>query len=409
MRGEAALFEIRRRRHAYRILLGSHVLALLSTGIATVALSLQAFALAGADAGLVLGNALSLKMLTYALVTPLLAPVVERRPRRSLFVALNLVRAGAVLMLPFATRVTDLYLIVVLFQSASAAFTPSYQATIPDLLPDEEEYLRALSLSRSISELENLASPALAAALLFVVDVKGLFVGAALGFVTAAGIIVSTPLPAPRAPTTAGLLRRMTGGWRLFLATPRLRGLTALNLAVALASAMVTVNTVVLAQDRLGLGPRETAVALACFGMGSMAGALLVPHLVHRISDRTLMLGGATAAAGTLGAAPLVLGYATLLPLWFGLGLSCGLAHTPVGNLLRRSGRPAEKPALYAAQFAQFHLWLAAGYALAGWLGSVVGLMWDFVALGCLTLTCVTVAARVWPAASEAGAPQLRM
>jgi predicted MFS family arabinose efflux permease len=299
--------------------------------------------------------------------------------------------------------VIDLYLLVVLFQLASAAFTPSYQATIPDLLPDEKEYLRALSLSRTLGELENLASPALAAALLVVVDAKGLFVGAALGFVTAAGIIASTPLPMPRRAAAAGLLRRMTRGWRLFLATPRLRGLTALNLAVALASAMVAVNTVVLVQDRLGLGPRETAIVLACFGMGSVAGALLMPLAIRRISDRTLMLAGATAAAATLGLAPLVLGYATLLPLWFGLGLSCGLAHTPAGNLLRRCGSPDEKPALYAAQFALFHLCLAAGYALAGWLGSRVGLIWDFVVLACLALACVAAAARAWPAGDAEG------
>ncbi|MFE1599715.1 MFS transporter [Methylobacterium sp. ID0610] len=385
-----------RGRRAYPLLLAAHALALLSTGLATVALSLLAFSLAGADAGVVLGNALAIKMLTYALAAPLMAAFVGRFPRRSLFVTLNLVRAAAILMLPFVTRVMDLYLIVVLFQLASAAFTPAYQATLPDLLPDEGAYLRALSLSRTISELEAVASPMLAASLLLIVDARGLFGGAALGFVLAAAVTVAAPLPSPDRRAAADLRQRVTRGWHIFLGTPRLRALIVLNLAVALASAMVAVNTVVLVQDRLGLGERETAIALTCFGTGSMVGALLMPHLLRRIADRTVMLAGAGAAGAALGIAPLILGYATLLPLWFALGLSCGLAHTPAGNLLRRSGSPGEKPALYAAQFALFNLCLAIGSAVAGRLGSAIGLLGDFLALACLVTICVAVAARAW-------------
>ncbi|MGY2046665.1 MFS transporter [Methylobacterium sp. JK268] len=386
---------------AYPLLFAAHGLALLGTGLATVGLSLLAFTIAGADAGVVLGNALAIKMLTYALAAPLMAALVDRLARRTLFVTLNLVRTGAILLLPFVTGVMDLYLVVVLFQLASAAFTPAYQATIPDLLPDEGEYLRALSLFRTIGELENVASPMLAAALLLVVDARGVFAGAALGFVLAAAITASLVLPAPRRHATADLGRRLTRGWRIFLGTPRLRALIALNLAVALASAMVAVNTVVLVQNRIGLGERETAIALTCFGMGSLVGALLMPHLLRRTADRTVMLAGAGAAGAALGIAPLVLGYATLLPLWFVLGLCCGLAHTPAGNLLRRSGSPEEKPALYAAQFALFNLSLAVGYAVAGWVGGAIGLLGDFLVLACLVTACVGVAARTWPAASS--------
>lgn len=49
----------------YRHLLFAQVIALLGTGLATVALSLLAFDLAGAKAGAVLGTALAIKMLAY--------------------------------------------------------------------------------------------------------------------------------------------------------------------------------------------------------------------------------------------------------------------------------------------------------------------------------------------------------
>ena len=56
-----------------------------------------------------------------------------------------------------------------------------------------------------------------------------------------------------------------SGGTRIYLATPRLRGLLALNLAIASGSAMVIVNTVVLVQAGLGLTQTATAMALAAF------------------------------------------------------------------------------------------------------------------------------------------------
>src|SRR5262245_15210313 len=96
-------------RRYYR-LLTSHVLALIGTGIATVALALLAYNLAGADAGAVLGTAFSIKMLAYVAVTPLASVFAERLPRRSTLIVLDLVRAAVALTLPFVTRVWEIYL-----------------------------------------------------------------------------------------------------------------------------------------------------------------------------------------------------------------------------------------------------------------------------------------------------------
>ncbi|MBW8738660.1 MAG: MFS transporter, partial [Streptomyces turgidiscabies] len=50
------------RNRAYRRLFTAQVVALIGTGLATVALGLLAYDLAGADAGSVLGTALAVKM-----------------------------------------------------------------------------------------------------------------------------------------------------------------------------------------------------------------------------------------------------------------------------------------------------------------------------------------------------------
>ena len=79
---------------------------------------------------------------------PLASAFADRVPRRTMLVALNLTRATVAVALPFVTEVWQVYVLIFLLQAASAGFTPTFQATIPDVLPDEADYTRALSLSR---------------------------------------------------------------------------------------------------------------------------------------------------------------------------------------------------------------------------------------------------------------------
>lgn len=91
----------------------------------------------------------------------------------------------------------------------------------------------------------------------------------------------------------------MTFGIRAYLATPRLRGLLLLSLAVAGAGAMVIVNTVVYVRGELGGTENAVAVAFAAFGAGSMLAALLMPRALERWPERPLMvLGGVLMASG---------------------------------------------------------------------------------------------------------------
>src|SRR5215210_5880533 len=141
------MFEVLKNR-TYRHLFAAQVIALAGTGLLTVALGLLAFQLAGAEAGAVLGTALAIKMIAYVGVAPVAAAFAERLPRRTMLVCLDLIRASVAILLPFVTEVWQIYVLIFVLQAASAAFTPTFQATIPDILPDEREYTRALSLSR---------------------------------------------------------------------------------------------------------------------------------------------------------------------------------------------------------------------------------------------------------------------
>lgn len=75
------MFEILRNR-SFRHLFGAQVVALVGTGLASVALALPAYDLAGAQAGSVLGTALAIKMVVYITLSPV-AGAWQRLERRS--------------------------------------------------------------------------------------------------------------------------------------------------------------------------------------------------------------------------------------------------------------------------------------------------------------------------------------
>ena len=128
----------------YRHLFLAQVIALVGTGLATVALGLLAYQLAGADAGTVLGTAFAIKMVAYVGVAPVATALADRFPRRTMLVCLDLVRAAVALLLPFVSQAWQVYVLIFVLQAASAAFTPTFQATIPDVLPDEKNTPRRL-------------------------------------------------------------------------------------------------------------------------------------------------------------------------------------------------------------------------------------------------------------------------
>ncbi len=386
------------RHRTYRRLFGAQAIALVGTGLATVALSLLAFELAGQSAGLVLGTALAIKMVAYVGIAPIATAVAQRLPRRQVLVALDLARAAVALSLPFVTQIWQIYALIFLLQAASASFTPTFQVTIPDVLPDEREYTKALSLSRLAYDLESLLSPLLAAALLGVMSFHALFAGTVLGFLASALLVASVTLPGPAAAERRGFYDRTTRGLRIYLATPRLRGLLAISFGVAAAGAMVFVNTVVLVQAQWGLPQNALALALASFGAGSMVAALSLPRLLERWPDRPVMLAGTAALCALMVAGMWLTRYPPLLLLWFMVGVAYAIAQTTSGRLLRRSAHPMDRPALFAAQFALSHACWLLFYPLAGWAGAHWDLPATFGLLGAAVLLALCVAWKVWPA-----------
>jgi predicted MFS family arabinose efflux permease len=238
--------------------------------------------------------------------------------------------------------------------------------------------------------------------LLAVMSYNSLFLGTVAGFAASALLVVSVLLPSPKASEPRGVYDRTTRGIRIYLATPRLRGLLALNLAAAAAGAMVLVNSVVLVRGTLGLSESALAWTMFAFGAGSMLAALLLPRLLDRVPDRPVMVGGAVlmvlsllALAGEV--ATLGLDWPFLLSAWLLVGVGYSAVLTPSGRLLRRSAHAEDRPALFAAQFALSHACWLVTYPLSGWLMTQFGPVVALGSLAALAGAGALLGLRLWP------------
>lgn len=393
----------------YRTLFLAQLVALLGTGLLTVALGLLAFDLAGENAGAVLGTAYAIKMVAYVGLSPIASALVDQLPRKLVLVGADVLRAAVALALPFIDAVWQIYVLIFVLQAASATFTPTFQALIPDILKDEDDYTKALSLSRLAYDLENLISPVMAGMLLMVISYNWLFMGTVIGFAGSALLVWSVSVPARQSALRRRPFReRLTRGIRIYLATPRLRGLLALNFTAAAAGAFVLVNTVVLVKSGYGAGDTQVALALAAFGAGSMLAALAMPSLLQRVPDQNVMLvAGLLLGLLTLvqGGVMLVWGltpWPVLLVVWALIGLLYASILTPSGRLLRNSAHSQDRPAVFAAQFALSHLCWLVTYPVAGWVGVTFGLPAAMALLGGLALAGFIGALVVWPRGDHA-------
>ena len=360
------------KNRTYAQLFSAQIIALMGTGLLTVALGLLAFDIAGAAAGRVLGIALTIKMIAYVGISPITTAWTANLSPKQVLITADLVRAGIAVMLPVITEAWQIYVLIFILQSASATFTPTFQAVIPVVLPDEDDYTNALSLSRFAYDLEALISPMLAAALLTVMNYHNLFLGTVIGFLASALLVTATPSLAHKSTAHTSFINRATRGMQEFLRNQELRGLMGTNLTVAAISAMVLVNSVVVVRGILERPQADLAILLASYGGGSMVVALGTPRLLRRVSDQLVMLLGGIALPALLTLSILSIGLSQwwlLLILWALMGAASSLILTPSARILRRASTDDNRPSVFAAQFSLSHLCFLLCYPIAGMVG----------------------------------------
>jgi MFS family permease len=123
-------------RGGFRTLLIGQGVSSLGDWMATIAFMALALAITGNSAAV--GGILVLRLAPAAIAGPLTARIVPRWNRRNTMLAMDALRAGAIALVPFVHALWWIYLWAFVVEAASLVFLPARDASIPDLVNDED-------------------------------------------------------------------------------------------------------------------------------------------------------------------------------------------------------------------------------------------------------------------------------
>lgn len=255
-------------------------------------------------------------------------------------------------------------------------------------MTEESQYTRALSASQVVYTVESLLSPLPAALALLFMTFDRLFAGTSIGFAVSTLLVLATRIPNAAPSERTGVWERISSGITTFARTPGLRGIMSLNLVVAAIGSIVVANTVNHVRDELGGTQADVGWMFAASGAGTLLVASILPRVLDKISDRTVMMtGAAVLLAGAAGAmamsATRIASAMVTAPLWIVIGTGMASIVTPTGRVIRSSTPKQDLPAAFAAQFSLSHLAWLVTYPIAGWVGTASGstLAWSVLAV----------------------------
>ncbi|MEU3223049.1 MFS transporter [Streptomyces sp. NPDC006976] len=284
----------------YRLLTAASVITGLGTHGALIA---AAFAVLqgggdGGDVGLV-AAARTVPLVLFLLIGGAIA---DRLPRHRVMVAantLNCVSQGlfALLVLAGDPQLWQMMVLTALCGTGQAFFGPAAEGMLMSSVSGEQAS-RAFALFRMSTQGAAIGGAALGGAMIAAMDPGWVLAVDAAAFAVAGALrafLDVSHIP-PREPG-GGLLADLRDGWQEFTGRPWLWAIVAqFSVVVAAVGAAEAVYGPLVARDSLG-GARPWGFALAAFGVGNLAGALLMT----RWKPRRLLL------AGTLCVFPLAL------------------------------------------------------------------------------------------------------
>ncbi|GAA2225887.1 MFS transporter [Streptomyces nogalater] len=255
------------------------------------------------DVGLV-AAARTLPLVVFLLIG---GAVADRLPRHRVMVAANALNclsqaAFAALVLAGDPRLWQMMLLTALGGTGQAFFGPAAEGMLMSSVAGEQAG-RAFAVFRMATQGAALGGAALGGALVAAVGPGWVLAVDAAAFAVAAALrsLLDVGHLAPRAPG-GGMLADLREGWREFAGRPWLWAIVVqFSIANAVVGAADAVYGPLVARDSLG-GAGPWGLALAAFGAGTVAGALLMT----RWQPRRLLL------AGTLCVFPLALPSAAL-------------------------------------------------------------------------------------------------
>jgi predicted MFS family arabinose efflux permease len=289
-----------------------------------VALLVLVFRLTGS--GLRVAGVVAFEIVPVLLLAPWAGTVSDRFSKRTIMIAADLSRAALVVVLVAAPHQLALvYAVAFGLAAGSVFFNPASGALLPALV-HENQLVRANSALWSAAVTSQIALAPVAGVLVASVGPRAAFALNAASFVGSAAFLRGLPDDAGPPPRMR-LGRQVIEGLALVRTDPLVRVLSVVQALAALSAGATSALLIVLAQQRLDLGPSGFGLLLSAIGVGAAIG----PLTLRLAKGRQPSVRWLSASFGLRGAVDFVLA-TTREPLvaagtlgLYGIGTSTGM------------------------------------------------------------------------------------
>ena len=283
------MLNLLRRNPQFRRLFLAHAVSRSGDAFNTVAIVVLVFRLTGSGRGV--AGVVMFEVLPVLLIGPFAGLAADKMPRRQLIVSADLIRAGAAASLIFATgSVTAVFAAAFLLSAAATMFNPAATSLLPDVV-DDTDVITANSALWSVAVIAQIAlAPAAGLIIAIGGGVRVAFAINAATFVASALLLVGVRAGRTPASVEVAGSNGVLAGIAAVRANRLLRRLSVVHVLASLSAGATSGLLVILAERRLGVGPRGFGILLATIGIGAAIGPALLRRSI-RAGDRRWLFG----------------------------------------------------------------------------------------------------------------------
>jgi len=282
-------------------------------------------------------------------------------------------------------------LAVVAFLAGSvSAFTfPSFQTTLPNLVP-REQLVAAVGLSNAQWNIGRVVGPALAALAIAVGDIQlALWCNAAsyLAVCVAVLLVQFHQPPGEKRP----IFKALADGIRFARTTPAMRSMLVMMIATILIASPFIAFVPLMATSVFGGGSAATSLLVTSQGIGAVAAAFTLGSVTNRWGLHPVMMAAVTALC------PALVLYAVAPKLWVSaialsiVGIIYGYSFTSFMGVAQQSAPDALRGRVLAVNSFVLGIMFPVGTLVQGELADRAGLRWVTAGSGVLLLMVVGI------------------
>jgi MFS family permease len=241
------------------------------------------------------GSAASVGLMLIATAAPSLfvglfaGVIVDRYDRKRIMIAVNLIRAVLVFLIPFLVplNIAWLYILVALTSTVGQFFDPAHESVLPEVAPDEE--LAAANSLMAISSFGATAIGFAASGLLASLgDLKWAFYIDAITFVLAAifiALIDIKPLVSDTKTNAAVIVSNLKSGLAFLSDTPILKSLFLVSIPVLIAVGLINTILLPFATQALEMSEFQFGIQEGVTSIGFVIGSLALAVVAGRLYE----------------------------------------------------------------------------------------------------------------------------